>query len=178
MRRLTLRLAVALFTFILGIAVTLVWYVSHRADSLNLPESDAERETRLARFEEMSVRVPFCELVRHPKVYENSIVSVAVSYPPMIPYSFTGSCPEGNDSVRIELESEKVRSDSEQMLAVYDKEMDHCWAGAGTIVGKFEAVDRKDDEQQKEVSYKFTILRLDKPEFVISCAESMRTPAP
>lgn len=177
MRRLTLRLAVALFTFLIGMAATLAWSASHRVSSLGLPESDAERETRLARFEEMSVRVPFCELVRHPKVYENSIVSVAVLYPPMIPYSFTGSCPEGNDFLRVEYESEKVRSDSEQMLAVYDKEMDHCWAGGGTIVGKFEAVDGNDGDQPKGISYRFTILRLGKPEFVISCAQSMRQQA-
>jgi hypothetical protein len=142
-----------------------------------LPESDAEREARLATFEEMSVRVPFCELVKYPKMYENHIVSVAVWYPPQIPYSFTGSCREANESLQIEFDSEKARSDSEQILAVYDKEMDHCWGGDGTVIGKFEPLDGNDGEQTKGFSYRFAILRLDKPQFVISCAESMSQPA-
>lgn len=178
MRRLILSIAVALFTFIIGIAATLVWHVSYRANSPDLSDSELERETRLTPLEEMSVTVPFCELVKYPKIYENKIVHAAMWYPPQIPYSFTGRCPQGNDFLQIEFDSEKARSDSEQMLALYDKEMDHCWQGSGTIVGKFEAVDGKDGEQPRGISYKFTILRLDKPEFVMSCAQSMRTPAP
>src|ERR1700745_381897 len=143
MRQLTLRLAAASFTFIVGVMTTFGWYVPRRINPFDLPESDAERATKRAPIEGLTGIVTFDEMAHHPEIYRDRIVRVTARYPygdePLVFFDF----PRDNEPlnfVSIGYESDKVRSEIEQRIKAIDESMNHCWYGIGPVVGRLESL--------------------------------------
>jgi|SRR2546421_6080244 len=167
MRKLIIWLAIATFTFIFGLIATTGWIIYHSRETSILKEPPVEDEPLT---EVPKTPIPLCELGKTPAIYENHFIRVSV-----ILFADTGIandstlCPEGKNVVRIEYESAKARAEIKQLLSTIDNKMNHCWLGVGTMDGKLELIK---EDHLNEISYRFIVTKLEKPQFVTSCAQT------
>ena len=166
MKRLTLWLAVACITFAVGTVAALSWYVHGRPEPV-LDESPAEREVKQSFQEGLTVEVPFCELVKNPKVYENRRrLRVLMSFNAggkLGPAYFSAWCQDENDAVWIEYESEGIAAGAEQFFREIDRRMDDCWHGSGIVIGNFESSDGEGYGPQKNLPYRLVVSHIEPP---------------
>jgi hypothetical protein len=77
MKHLTIRFIIALITFIIGIAVVAIWYIS-RAPHFTKPENSVSISSST---EQQIPTVAYCELIREPQLYFGKMVRVrAIMY--------------------------------------------------------------------------------------------------
>jgi hypothetical protein len=168
MRRPALRITVACLTFAVGTAAALGWYVHSRPEVVP-DESPAEREAKRTFQEGLKAEVPFRALVDYPKVYENRLLRVGMSYySGAVGQDFFGVVPHGaKDSIWIEYESEQASAEAERIFKEIDQRMDNCWLGVGNTVGRFEGSEGEGYGPQKSLPYRFVISHVEHPQVVL-----------
>jgi hypothetical protein len=82
MKNHALRIGIATLTFIAGITVTSLWF-SYRVPPASIPPvpiSTTVTQSPKANIETGGLPIAFCDLVRHPKLYDQKIVRVLAVY--------------------------------------------------------------------------------------------------